>query len=209
MSRKKYLNIVRHYESCLKKHGDTHLGVNWPRAKEIDLRHQVMLEVIKEKKDKKIKLLDFGCGTSALYEYIKKKKLNNIIYSGLDLSEEFIKIAKNKFPKNKYYCLDILTDYKKLPIFNYIVLSGVFTQKRDLTQKEMFAFFKKMINRVFSKAKNGIAFNLLPKQVDYEKKESFYLSFDKLANFLVKEVSRNFIIRNDYGLWEYTTYVYK
>src|SRR5260221_3771151 len=31
MEDKKYLAIVSHYESCLERHGDTHLGVDWPR----------------------------------------------------------------------------------------------------------------------------------------------------------------------------------
>ncbi len=29
-----------------------------------------------------------------------------------------------------------------------------------------------------------------------------------LVNFLTRELSRHFIIRNDYGLYEYTTYLY-
>jgi hypothetical protein len=36
----------------------------------------------------------------------------------------------------------------------------------------------------------------------------FHLPLDLLSNFLVKNISRNFIIRNDYGLFEYTVYVY-
>lgn len=209
MAKKKYLNIVRHYESCLKKYGDTHLGVDWPRSEEVETRYKVMLEVIKDNKSKKIKLLDFGCGTSGLYEYIKKNKLNYINYSGLDLSEKFIKVSKAKFPNKKYYCLDVLTDDKKLPGFDYIVINGVFTQKRNLSFKEMLSFFKKMITKIFPKAKKGIAFNIMSKQVDWQKRGSFHLSFDLLAEFLSEKISRNFVIRHDYGLYEYTTYVYK
>jgi hypothetical protein len=29
-----------------------------------------------------------------------------------------------------------------------------------------------------------------------------------LAEFLTKDLTRNFIFRNDYGLYEYTAYVY-
>ena len=44
MDDKKYLNIVSHYESCLERHGDTHLGLDWPRQEDADTRYRVMLD---------------------------------------------------------------------------------------------------------------------------------------------------------------------
>ncbi len=206
---KKYLNIVRHYESCLEKYGDTHRGVDWPRTEDVDTRYRVMLEVIKEKSPRKIELLDFGCGTSGLYAYIKNKNMNNIVYSGLDISQKFIDISKAKFPRNKYYCLDVLTEDEKLTVFDYVVMNGVFTEKRDLSFDEMLSFFKNVIKHIFPKVKTAMAFNLMSKQVDWKKKESFHVPLDLLTEFLVKDISRNFIVRHDYGLYEYTTYVYR
>jgi hypothetical protein len=37
----------------------------------------------------------------------------------------------------------------------------------------------------------------------------FHLPFDTLASFLTSELTRNFVFRNDYGLYEYTAYVYR
>ena len=209
MNKKKYLEIIAHYESCLSKHGDNHLGADWPKAEDIDKRYRIMLEVIRDDTSKKIKLLDFGCGASHLYEYITQHDFNNIIYHGLDISKKFVKLSKSKYPHNKYYCMDILDTEADLPIFDYIIMNGVFTQKRTLTFKEMFSYFKKIIPKVFNKAEKGIAFNVMVKQVDWEQEGNFYLSLDLLADYLTKYISRNFIIRNDYGLYEYTTYVYK
>ena len=39
------------------------------------------------------KVLDIGCGNGRLYHVLKEKQ---IIYTGLDLSEELIKIAKDR-----------------------------------------------------------------------------------------------------------------
>src|ERR1700740_959445 len=44
---KKYIEIVEHYESCLAKYGDTHLGVDWPKAQDAKTRYRVMLELIR------------------------------------------------------------------------------------------------------------------------------------------------------------------
>ena len=45
--KKPYNNIISHYEECLEKHGDTHLGVDWPKIEDVDKRYKVMLDIIK------------------------------------------------------------------------------------------------------------------------------------------------------------------
>jgi SAM-dependent methyltransferase len=206
---KKYLSIVSHYEACLEKYGDTHLGVDWPKQEDADTRYGVMLGVIKKDTTGKVSLLDFGCGASHLYEYILRHRLDNIEYSGLDLSEKFIRLSTSKFPSVNYYCLDILDDHADIPDFDYILVNGVFTEKRELSFEEMFAYFKRVVSRVFGKTRVGIAFNVMSSHVDWERDDLFHLPLDTLAAFLTKELTRDFIIRNDYGLYEYTTYVYR
>ena len=154
-------------------------------------------------------VLDFGCGASHFYQYILARGIKDIDYSGLDLSEKFVALSKSKFPSNSYYCLDILEDSADLPVFDYIVLNGVFTEKRSLAFDEMFSYFKQLVKKVFERAQIGIAFNVMSKHVKWERDDLFHLSFDLLAEFLSKEVSRNFVFRNDYKLFEYTTYVYR
>ena len=70
-----YNVIYKHYESCFDKHGDSHLGVDWPIKDDVDKRFDIMLNVIKDN-NKKVSILDFGCGCGHLLEYIQKKKLN-------------------------------------------------------------------------------------------------------------------------------------
>ena len=201
--------IVSHYEDCLEKYGDSYLGVDWPNQADALTRYQVMLDVIREKGSSRVRLLDFGCGASHLYDYILANKINHIDYAGLDISEKFVQLSKKKHPQISYYCLDILQSAIELPTFDYVVLNGVFTEKRELAHREMWNYFKQMILKVFEIAQNGIAFNVMSSHVDWEREDLFHLPMDKLAEFLVKEVSRNFIIRNDYRLYEYTTYVYR
>src|SRR5258705_5577274 len=140
MDEKKYLNIVSHYESCLERHGDTHLGVDWPRREDAEKRYRVMLDVIRpEAGGQHVSLLDFGCGASHLNDYIVARGLRHIEYAGLDASEKFVRLSRGKFPSNRYFCLDVLDGDAALPAFDYIVLNGVFTAKCDLSFDEMFA----------------------------------------------------------------------
>jgi SAM-dependent methyltransferase len=210
MNIKNYLTIVSYCEAYLDKYGDNFLGVGWTKTQEdVNTRYRVMLDIIRKDSDPKVTVLDFGCGASHLYEYIIKQKIDNIEYSGLDLSQKFLNLSKKKFPHITYYDLDIIENANRLPIFDYIIMNGVFTLKCDLSFEEMFNYLKLVVKNLFSKAKIGIAFNVMSKQVDWERDDLFHLPMDTLATFLSKEVSRHFVIRHDYGLYEYTTYVYK
>lgn len=206
---KRYIEIVEHYESCLARHGDTHLGVDWPKARDAETRYRVMLELIRSPRPRIVKLLDFGCGASHLYEHIVANGIGGIDYTGLDLSPKFVELSRKKFPKNRYICADILEEPDAVPASEYIVMNGVFTEKRGLTFDEMLAYFERTLTAVFAKAQRGIAFNVMSAHLDWERKDLFHLPFDTLARFLVSSLTRNFVIRNDYGLYEYTTYVYR
>ena len=88
-------------------------------------------------------------------------------------------------------------------------MNGVFTEKQDLSFSEMFEYLQDVVRTVFTKARVGIAFNVMSKHVDWERPDLFHVPFDVLRSFLVKNVSRHFVFRQDYGLFEYTTYVYR
>lgn len=207
---KKYKKIIQHYENCLEKHGDTHLGVDWPKEEDVFKRYKVMLELIVLNRDKKdFTLLDFGCGTAHLLDYTTKNGFENVNYSGLDISEKFVSVCKAKYPEKSFYCGDILDSDFKLPKFDYVIMNGVFTEKREMTFKEMWEYFCQMIAKVYSLCNKGIAFNVMSKQVDWEREDLFHVPLDLLADFLCKNINRNFVIRNDYGLYEYTVYIYK
>lgn len=212
MSDRAYRRIVDHYEACLEQHGDTHRGVDWPRAEDVDLRHDIMLGVLwpgSRSGDRRIDLLDFGCGASHFYEYLLRHNVRHIRYAGLDLSEKFTDLCLKKFPQNRYYCLDVLEQGQLLPAFDYIIMNGVFTEKRELSFDTMLDYFQSVLRILFTKARIGIAFNVLSSHVDWERDDLFHLPMDRLAAFLTKDLSRHFFLRHDYGLYEYTTYVYK
>jgi SAM-dependent methyltransferase len=206
---KKYIEIVEHYESCLARYGDSHLGVDWPKAQDAETRYRVMLELIPTPRPSIVKLLDFGCGASHLYEHIVATGATGIEYVGLDLSAKFVELSRQKFPKNHYICADILEESDAVPASDYIVMNGVFTEKQRLTFDEMLAYFERTLSAAFGKAERGIAFNVMSKHVDWEREDLFHLPFDTLARILIRALTRNFVIRNDYGLYEYTTYVYR
>ena len=202
-----YLSIAKHYDDCFKKHGDNNLGVDWPKYEDTLTRHEIMFQLLQG--DENVSLLDFGCGLGHFYEFLKSHNHHNFTnYSGLDINESFYQTCKQKFPFLNFYHTDILVN-DNIPNFDYIVCNGTFTEKRELSQNEMMEFFTSVLKKLWAKTNKGIAFNIMSKLVDWERDDLFHVSIDELGWFLKNNLSRNFVIRNDYKLYEYTVYVYK
>jgi SAM-dependent methyltransferase len=208
MESKPHLSIVSYCEEWLKKHGDNALGVGWPRG-DAQVRYRVMMDLIRPSFSA-VTMLDFGCGASHLYQFILDNGIEQVRYSGLDLSDQFLQLSKRKFPSVPYYRVDVLDPLAtELPSFDYIVMNGIFNYKGALSHEDMFAYLRDLVRRISEKAAIGIAFNVMTKQVDWERDDLFHLPVDRLLTFLSRDVSRHVVIRHDYGLYEYTVYVYK
>lgn len=169
-----------------------------------------MLELIDGDGDAPVSLLDVGCGLAHLHAYMQRQPPRRpIAYSGLDLSRRMLAIAREKFPKVRFYELDLLAGRGGLPQFDYVVMNGVFTYKADLTYEEMLSYWQALLPRAFELAERGLAFNVMSTAVEWERDDLFHLPFDVLTRFVVDNLSRRFVIRHDYPLFEYTTYVYR
>ena len=203
-----YRQITTCTESYFDRLGDSPLGMGWPNLPDAQTRYDVMLGVRRNPAEP-IRLLDFGCGTGHLYSHIQRTAINGIDYHGIDLSSKFISTARERHPEADFRCADVLNDPAALGTYDYAVINGVFTSKCEMSFESMFGFVQDILRLLFSRVRCGMAFNAMSKQVDWERDDLFHLPMDELAWFLCRNLSRHFVIRNDYGLYEYTTYVYQ
>jgi SAM-dependent methyltransferase len=207
----KYLKIVDHYTKCFEQFGETSKGVDWPNMKDLQKRFKVMFELTNyQTPTGEIKLLDLGCGFGLFLDYLKENLAQKkISYHGIDLSEPMIEAALKRCPDEKFFIRDIIKEPLAEDSYDYIIMNGLFTEKRELSFEEMFGYFKSLIRSAFKSCKIGMAFNVMSHHVDWQRDDLFHLPFDDLANFLTKEFGRNYLIRSDYGLYEYTVYLFK
>lgn len=201
-----YKDIVNYYESCYEQYGDSHLGVDWPNKIDADTRYRVMTEGVEHCNGRSI--LDFGCGLAHYYEYLIRED-KNYYYEGLELSKPMFHRCAEKHPLTTFHNIDILQEEWTLSKLDCAVMNGVFTEKLTLSHDEMFEHMTKLVSLVFNNVNKGIMFNVMSKQVDYERDDLFHLSVDKLSWFVKEQLSRKFVIRHDYGLWDYTVYILK
>jgi SAM-dependent methyltransferase len=209
----RYEEIAKYYEDCYQTHDDNNLGVNWTKIEDVSKRYQVHFDVIAYSKISKpveeISLLDFGSGLGHFYEWIHKTKDAAPKYTGADINQCMCEAALKKYPGVDFHSIDLIKDDLDFPIFDFIVANGVFTVKHSLNYDEMKDFFNAAIKKLWEHCDTGLSFNLMSKNVDWERDDLFHVSMDELALFLKQNLSRNFVFRNDYGLYEYTAYVYK
>ena len=98
---------------------------------------------------KKPKVLDLCCGAG--YESMRLKNLGATVV-GADLSEESVRIAKEKNPNIKFYLKDMLKSYADLGIFDGVAcIAGII----HLDESKVELAFKNMHEVI---AKNGFAF---------------------------------------------------
>ena len=233
--KKDYLNIAEHYELKLKEHGPGHAGMDWPNEEDLATRFEVMMDLVSyneytgsrreealatktkserysrknfQAQNKKIHLLDLGCGSGLLVDHLKKtNQLYKYNYHGVDISNEMIKVAKERLPSHKFEVRDILKQPLESQSYDFVIMNGVMTEKVSLGYDDMVRFATSMISAAFSSCSKGIAFNVMSTHVDWKRDDLFHWPHDEAAAFLRNNCSRHFVFRNDYGLYEYTTYV--
>ena len=206
-----YMDLVDHYDSCFQRHGATPQGVDWPNGLDLTTRFKVMLNGMPAelRKAEEIKLLDVGCGYGALFDYLKTTdNFKNINYHGTDLSEKMIQYAQEQHG-NYFSFRDILQQPLRANSFDYAIINGVFTEKRQLSQESMEEFLGHMLKNLYATCRYGFGFNVMSQHVDWYREELFYLPFDRAATIVRENCNRHFRFCADYGLYEYTVYVYK
>jgi SAM-dependent methyltransferase len=205
-----YSSIVRHYEACLERHGPTHLGVDWPDLDDLRVRYRVMMDVVAAGAEGIPSVLDLGCGPALLIDHLEAiGGLESIRYMGIDISAKMIEAARRRWPTHRFETRDILSNSLADQSFDYVLMNGVLTEKRTLSDGDMTAYAQRLIAAAFAGARKAIAFNVMSTHVDWRRDDLFHWSYDAVAAFLTTQVSRHFIFRADYGLYEYTVYVFR
>jgi len=201
-------SIVGHYEKCLREFGDTPQGMDWPNAQDLARRFEVMAGVVRVP-GRRNEILDLGCGSGLFLDYLRNTdRVPPWRYRGVDISQPMIDMAREKRGEKYFVQQDILRTPLGAGGFDYVLMNGVLTEKRDLSQTEMVAYAQDMIAAAFDAARVGIAFNVMSKNVEWEREDLFHWGLDELTAFLFNKLSRHHIIRGDYGLYEYTAYVF-
>jgi hypothetical protein len=203
------LNVKNEYENHLLKY-----DINSPEAvhgsdmKKFNLRFEILTEIA-DLKNKKV--LDFGCGNALLMDFLEQNNIN-CDYYGWDISDKMIKIAKIRHPHGKFDIVDLNSDDLSnfVNFFDFIIISGVFNGIWDDKPESIHKnWVKETLSILWSLCKNGISVNFLTEYVDWEEKGLYYCRLDDIIPFINKNLSKSFVIKHNYNLFEFTVYIFK
>jgi SAM-dependent methyltransferase len=195
--------ISTHYRRLLSEYGDTPQAVQYSSRKTQDRRFQILSEIGNLQNTS---ILDFGCGTGHLGEFLNKQGIN-CEYHGTDLVEDFMAICRTKFPKGYFEEISILP----IKNFDYIFIGGVFN---NLTENNV-NFYQEILRKLFSMCRIGLSFNMMSAYVEFRDPGLFYEYPENVFGFIKNEITPFVNIRNDYEIkpgivpYDFTVYAYR
>ena len=197
-------------EEDLLKYGDNFRGVGYTKsAQEATERYALMLGVVRDPRTL-VSILDFGCGLGHLLDFIESRSdYRHLRYTGLDISQKYLSAARARHPQHEFMLMDVLDSDDALPVFDYVVLNGLFNYRGAIDRPRMMLYWEQLTATAYRHCREGMAFNVMSTLVDWERDDLFHLSLDEMSRFVGRHLSRHFIVRHDYPAYEYTTYVYR
>ena len=190
---------INYYEKLRRKFFSKREIVGWGSRNSQEMRFKVLEEILKKYNCKTV--LDIGCGRGDLISYLKKKKIS-IRYTGLDINDKFIDIAKKLNPKNNFIFADFLK--KDLSNFDVIFISGLFNLKMQNHKKWM----KLFIDKAIKKTKKILIFNCLSNKAPQRKKKFFYINPKNVISDFMGN-NKKFIIDHSYADHDVSFIIFK
>lgn len=206
------MNMIRqltqdYYKRSLEKYGDTPKGVDWRDAASQQLRFAQLVEGLSC--DSPFSILDVGCGTGALLDFLYRQGAKDFQYQGIDFVPGMIETALRK-----YGAIDevrfLSSDLSEVTgQYDFVVSSGIFNVKHSVDEGDWKSHFTTTLTSMFEHAAKAMVFNCLTSHVDFRRGNLFYSDPAEMLRFCQRQFSRCVRINHAYPLYEYTMTVYR
>jgi len=192
--------VISFFFCLLQMHGDRPEAVRWSPGGQ-SLHYECLLDIDESIEGSKV--LDYGCGKGDLYQFLKERNIS-VDYTGSDINENLISLARQKHPEADFRVFDIETDEMDEE-FDYIFLCGVFNLKLKGLDKTV----KNVLKRLYRHCRNALAFNALSLENPRKAVELNYLSLDKMIKFAKTELSPHVSLAKERIPYDFTMFVRK
>jgi ubiquinone/menaquinone biosynthesis C-methylase UbiE len=174
----KKLDIIKsYYEGNIAKGLPEYGILGWESEEAQRTRFDILLSRVSLEGKK---LLDVGCGTGNLYEYMESKGIN-VEYTGVDILDTMIEKARAKQLDAKFINIDIFqNNIFAEKSFDIIYASGIFNL--DLGNNK--EFLMSALDLFFRLSRETVVFNLLSVSSPNKEDRYFYFHPDEVAEIL-------------------------
>ena len=200
-------HIDRHFSALAVDYGHTPAGAQWSDAETQRTRFARLVEIADVAA---ATILDLGCGTGALLDYLVEECHFRGRYVGYDLSEPALAVARARRPTARFERVDVLSA-RLQETFDYVLMSGVF----NIRVSDNWELFTSVLTAIWPYVDRGLAFNLLSLYVDWMEDDLWYADPAVVFAFCKERLSPAVTLRHDYETrpgtvpYEFTVYVSK
>lgn len=195
--------VRRFYGGKFGRHGLSVEALGWQSVEKQKLRFDVLCG-IGDLQGRS--LLDVGCGFGDLCGHLLQYGAD-ARYTGVDVMEDFIAVARERHPGGKFAAFDALgeapPDFK--PPFDYVFASGLL----GLHVGDDRGFVRGMLRRMFDWCTVGVAANLISTYVDYREEYLAYTKPEEIFRFCKENLTWKVMMRHDYLPYEFTLFLYR
>ncbi|MFQ3574204.1 MAG: class I SAM-dependent methyltransferase [Thermodesulfovibrionales bacterium] len=192
--------VLSFFNQTLAMHGNRPEALRWTEKGQI--RHyETILALVRDISGSKI--LDFGCGKGDFYGYLQSRSIY-VDYTGIDINENLISLAKENYPTARFICMDILEEALD-DEFDYVFICGVFNLKFNGIEQTI----KEVLKRLFKICKKSMAFNAISAYIPKKEFELNYIYPEDILRFAITELSPYVCLRHDQMFYDFNLFVYK
>lgn len=135
-------------------------------------------------------ILDFGCGKGDFYRFLSERGFS-CKYTGIDINENLIDLAKKKYPDVEFLVLDIEEETLRKE-YDIVFICGVF----NLRIADISNIMRRMLKILFSHTRYCLYLDCLSSYTLKKDIELYYVDPVELVHFTVNELSRRFLIHH-------------
>ncbi len=196
--------LLSFYNFHLKKFGDRPEALRWTPQGQLK-RYHMLADIAPATDLNNSTVLDYGCGTGDFYRFLKRRGIV-VRYTGVDINENFISLAKSKYPECTFRVLN--TDDDELEgFYDYIFICGVFNLQVPGVDDDL----RNALVNLFKHCNKGLALNALSSHTPVTDPELHFTSPEEMVKFSIENLSPSVALRhdrilNDFTLFVYTTY---
>ena len=193
--------ILSFYNYHLKKFGDRPEALRWTPQGQLR-RYHMLADIASPDELRNCSVLDYGCGTGDFYRFLQRRGIP-VQYTGVDINENFINLAKKKYPECAFAVMDA-DDGEFDRNYDYIVICGVFNLQVPGVDDDM----KNALVKLFRHCNKGLALNALSSHSPLRDHELHFTSPEEMLKFSIENLSPYVSLRHDRIPNDFTLYIY-
>jgi len=193
--------LLSFYNFHLKKFGDRPEALRWTPQGQLK-RYHMLADIAPAKDLNNSTVLDYGCGTGDFYKFLKRRGIN-VKYTGVDINENFINLAKSKYPECTFKVMNA-DDDRFEGFYDYIFICGVFNLQVPGVDDDL----KNALVTLFRHCNKGLALSALSSHTPIKDPELHFTSPGEMVKFSLENLSPFISLRHDRIQNDFTLYVY-